>query len=326
MLQDDLVDGWDDPACQRQIAAANWDALHPLAELAHPVITKAAELYGNDPDNDPTPQPIASSSDPKLLKLRFGQWRAAIWLDPDTGVRWLCAAGLAKGGHRDHDDFYEQIADRVHRGHGSDLLPTKPDRDLLRRETATWLLTEWELRIQTAVADCLDALADTGVVSFRISHPTQDTDLALVTATLTVDAPHMEAFQVDIGWRSGHQGSHLGITLIRRILTSIAPSAQEWDRYDWSYSQIVEYGHRARRAAELHHAGDTQELLAHNPGSVSHYVHTPHIARSSVEGQAVRALCGVFLVVTQDHTGKDVCPDCQAQYSLSLPRTDDPAP
>lgn len=325
MLQDDLVDGWDDPACQRQIAAANWDALHPLTELAHPVIAKATELYGSDPDNDPAPQPIASASDPRLLKFRFGQWRAAIWSDPATGVRWLCAAGLAKGGHRDRDDFYEQIADRVHRGHSNDLLPTDHDRTLLRRETAAWLLTEWELRIQSDVADCLVTLADTSVASFQITHPTRNTDLAFVTVTLTVDAPDMEEFQVDIDWQSNQQGSHLGITTVRRVLTSIAPLAQQWDRYRWSYSQIAEYGHHAGRATELQHASASQELLAHDPGSVSHYVHTPHIARSSVEGQAVRALCGVFFVITQDHGGLDVCPDCQAQYNLSSPRTGDPA-
>ncbi|MFC7449705.1 DUF3039 domain-containing protein [Rhodococcus daqingensis] len=324
MLRDDLVDGWDDPACQRRIAAANWDALHPLAELAHPVIAKAAELYGSDPDNDPTPQPIASASDPRLLKFRLGQWRAAIWSDPDTGVRWLCAAGLAKGGHRDRDDFYEQIADRVQRGHGSDLLPTEHDRVLLRRETATWLLTEWELHIQSDVAYCLVDLAETSVASFRIRHPTRNTDLAFVTVKLTVDAPHMEEFQVDIDWRSNHQGSHLGIVLVRRVLTSIAPSAQEWDVHRWSYSQIVEYGHRARRVAELHHTASTQELLAHDPGSVSHYVHTLHIARSSVEGGAIRALCGVFFVVTQDRADKDVCPACQEQIAMTGPGNGDP--
>lgn len=326
MLQHDLVDGWDDPTCQRQIAAENWAALHPLAELAHPVIAKAAELYGSNPDHDPAPQPIASSSDPRLLKFGLGQWRAAIWSDPVTGVRWLCAAGRAKGGHRDRDDFYEQIADRVRRGHGSDLLPTDHDRALLRSETATWLLTEWELQIQSDVADCLVNLADTNVASFRIAHPTQNTELAFVTLTLTIDAPHLEDFQVDIDWKTSQQGSHLGAVMIRRVLTSIAPVAQEWDVHRWSYSQIAEYGHRARRISELQHASVSQELLAHDPGSVSHYVHTPHIAKSSIEGQAVRALCGVFFVVTQDHNGMDVCPHCQEQYILAQPRTGDPMP
>ncbi|MDT9664900.1 hypothetical protein RTZ71_29730 [Rhodococcus qingshengii] len=107
-----------------------------------PVDTQSIELYGTNPDHDPAPQAIASAKEMHLLKVRLGQWRGAIWTDPETGVRWLCAAGLAKGGHGDRDDFYEQIADQVTRGRGNDLLPTVDDQHLLTRETAAWTLTE----------------------------------------------------------------------------------------------------------------------------------------------------------------------------------------
>ncbi|MCJ0949751.1 DUF3039 domain-containing protein (plasmid) [Rhodococcus erythropolis] len=319
VLSVDLGDGWDDPSPQRAIVDRRWSDLHPFAELPHPLIRKASELYGTNPDHDPAPQAIVSAKEMHLLKVRLGQWRGAIWTDPETGVRWLCAAGLAKGGHGDRDDFYEQIADQVTRGRGNDLLPTVDDQYLLTRETAAWILTEWELSIQSKTRKALADLTSAPAVSFEVKHPLRDDTIATVEVTFGSDDPHMEEFVVEIGWNESEQGTDIGWQLIVRVLTSIAPRAQEWDVYGWTYSQIAEIGHRDCRISALSVAEAEERLLPIEQGTVSHYGHTNHLAQSAVEGDAVRALCGVFFVAVQDHVALPVCPECATRHG-QLPR------
>src|SRR5690349_14792747 len=95
LLSEDLPSGWEDPNCTRAIADRHWDRLLPLAELPHPLLRKAAEMYGPDPVHDPAPRPIERLGSFRLQELRNSQWRAGIWIDPETGVRWIVAAGLA---------------------------------------------------------------------------------------------------------------------------------------------------------------------------------------------------------------------------------------
>ncbi len=108
VIEEDLTEGWESPRPRRLLADGQVDALHPLSELPHPVITKATESFGPDKANDNYVGLIAASTRLRLMEIKAGQWRGGIWEDPDTGVHWLVIAGLAKGGHRDHDDFYER--------------------------------------------------------------------------------------------------------------------------------------------------------------------------------------------------------------------------
>ena len=64
--------------------------------------------FGEDPSQD-SPQGIIECTQPSTFyEIRMSQWRGAVWRDPSTGVHWLCAAGLAKGNHKDSDDFYKR--------------------------------------------------------------------------------------------------------------------------------------------------------------------------------------------------------------------------
>lgn len=56
------------------------------------------------------------------------------------------------------------------------------------------------------------------------------------------------------------------------------------------------------------------ELAEFEPGRYSHYAHRTHLAGSTIEGKAVRAICGVFFVPTQDHEALPICANCQEQY------------
>src|ERR1700744_2669991 len=85
-------------------------SLHPLSALPHPIIAKAVSSFGDDPANDNYVGPIASSTKLPLLEIKAGQWRGGVWHDLELDVCWILVAGLAKGGHEDHDDFYNSVA------------------------------------------------------------------------------------------------------------------------------------------------------------------------------------------------------------------------
>jgi Protein of unknown function (DUF3039) len=65
--------------------------------------------------------------------------------------------------------------------------------------------------------------------------------------------------------------------------------------------------------AELHGRG---ELCRSEPGSVSHFAHRRDVAASSIEGRAVRAMCGVFFVLFQDQEEMQVCRECAEIHDL----------
>lgn len=143
VLREDLISGWDSPHPQRHVSAEKFDELHPLSELPHPIISKARESFGNDAADDNYVGPISSTSDIHLLEIKQSQWRGGVWQDANTGVCWLVTAGLAKGGHLDHDDFYQRLRRAVENGGLHHLLPTDADIRLLKRETAARLRTDW---------------------------------------------------------------------------------------------------------------------------------------------------------------------------------------
>jgi hypothetical protein len=111
VLKEDLTSDWASPHPQRHLARGwkSYKDLHPLSELPHPIVTKAAESFGADPADDNYVGPISSSTHIRLLEIKNSQWRGGVWEDTTSGVCWLLVAGLAKGGHEDRDDFYQRI-------------------------------------------------------------------------------------------------------------------------------------------------------------------------------------------------------------------------
>jgi hypothetical protein len=300
------------------LADGNPDALHPLSELPHPIIAKAMESLGPDAATDNYVGLIAASTQLRLMEIKIGQWRGGVWKDPDTGVYWLVVAGLAKGGHRDHDDFYEQVKRENGSGDPKRWLPTAADHRLLKRETAARLITEWELGIQEQILEALRVVQLGGSTQFAIQHPAPANGLlaqiTLVVTEVREDGYDSDEIEAQILPVSSYAGSHLAWQLVVRILISLSPPDQGWDRYRNSYTNIAEPGSWARRVAELESLVAGRELAESEPGRHSHYTHRTHLAGSTIEGKAVRAICGVFFVPTQDHEALPVCPKCREQY------------
>ncbi|MGQ4618099.1 DUF3039 domain-containing protein [Nocardia sp. R7R-8] len=318
MLAEDLFTDWTEPQAMRAVADGMWSHLHPFSELPHPLLRKAAELYGSDPTNDPAPRLIACSGDLRLQELRNSQWRAGLWTDPETGVRWICAAGLAKGGHKDGADFYQRLGAIVERTGGAELLPTELDRRLFKTEKGAWLITRWELRLQHEVAEALGKAGQGAGCQLDFAHPVRSGSIG--TAQLTVAADDgCEELVIEFDLDNEFATSQLGWLLTMRVLVSLSPPVQSWDRYGTSYSTIAEPGHSRTQVQRLRMVSAREELLAQELGKVGHRVHTEHLTAATIDGKASRALCGVFFVPMQDHTGLEECVECAARLAY-LPR------
>jgi hypothetical protein len=112
----------------RALAEGDVGQLHPLSELPHPIIAKAAAAFAHASDVDNFVGSIASSTQLRLFEIKAGKWRGGVWQDAETAVNWLVVAGLAKGEHQDHDDFYVRVK-KANDTHGTDAwMPTDPLR------------------------------------------------------------------------------------------------------------------------------------------------------------------------------------------------------
>lgn len=323
LLRDDLDHDWAEPTALRHLQSGDLEQLCPMASLPHPLIDKAQSLLGSDPNRDGALEPIRCATALGLLELRAGQWRGAVWTDPETHVRWLVAGGLAKGEHQDQDDFYNRL-DRLFRaGRSATLLPTDEDRDLLKLETAFDLVHKWEMDLQGDVQRVLTSLAATngGTYRMEIHHPARANNIATVSIAMTSvedDDYLAEEFVVEVDLRGEFRGTDLGWTMITRVLTCVCPPDQSWDRYGDTMSAIAEPGFARRQASHLARMAKEGQLCRSSPGDVSHWTHRPNLAENTIDGRSVRALCGVFFVPTQDHESLPICPECDSSYRLVL--------
>lgn len=321
LLREDLNSDWESPHPRRYLQTGKLTSLHPLSALPHPILAKAVSSFGDDPADDSFVGPIASSTKLPLLEIKAGQWRGGVWHDRELDVCWLLVAGLAKGGHEDHDDFYQCVARDS--SEPSQWMPTETDIRLLKRERAALLLTEWELAIQRQVLGALREVCTDRETLLVLPHPASRPGL-MATVTMTVAEVRKDGYEadeivVDIVPESRHAGSNLFWQATVRVLTTPNPPQQGWDRYKNSYSNIAEPGHWSDRVTELEELVERGALAETEPGRVAHYSHREHIASSVVEGTAMRALCGVFFVSTQMPDDLPPCPDCADRWS-QLPK------
>ncbi len=305
----ELKDGWPRPGVRRQIEQEHWEELRPLAELNHPILVKAREVMGSDPKQDHPRGRIECTGDLALAEIRSGQWRAGVWTDGE-GVRWVVATGLAKGGHQDDDDLYKVLERVCSTPAGREgLKPTGVDRRLLKSETAAMVMTRWELDVQSVCADLLRVALGKGAHQLPMPDPVPGRPpMAEVRLTFAIE-DGVEDFVVEI-LKPSRAGSALAWKLERRVLVSVAPPYQDWDVAGGIYSAMEAVGHGERQLTTLSDAAARGELLSVDVGQVAHRVHRRHIGGSLVDGVAVRALCGVFFVATQNPEQLAECPHC----------------
>lgn len=227
--------------------------------------------------------------------------------------------GLAKGDHEDRDDFYKRV-ERIEAGRGADSLkPTDIDLRLWRREVVSEALTEWEMRVQGQVAHALSRVQAGGSHRFEVCHPVADrldqgkrnvSVVAIDVAAVRDEDYHYDEVVVTFATTSRWSGSDLEWQLVTRVLISIAPPEQGWDRFQGTYSNLAEPGALASRLRELEGMLDEGSLAESEPGQHAHHAHKRSLTERTVNGRAARALCGAFFVPRQDHENMPICPTC----------------
>ena len=324
VLREDLGDGWPTPFTRRAIEAGDIEAIQPLDALDHPILLKASSSFTDNPADDTYVGSIASVSSSQLLEIKSGQWRAGVLVESD--VCWVVTAGLAKGGHKDRDDFYESLERREKNGTIHSLLPSQEDRDTLKRERASTIITAWQLEVQSLLLDALRFVEHGGVSDISIPSPdpkAADGELfANITLGVTLpqdDYPHEDVtleFSFADRWKSGQLRWHLTM----QALATISPPEDGWDPIGEIYSNLLEPGTLAQRAHEVQALQDRDELARSTPTTHSHYTHRRDLAQRSVDGTAVRTLCGIYFVPRRDPNSLPKCPKCESLHSEFPPQ------
>ncbi len=316
VLRDDLRDGWEGPRAQPGFTGL--DPLLPLSDLPHPIIAKAAESFSSEPVNDLHEGAIRSATRVSLLEIRRGQWRGAVWID-EGGAPWLVAVGLAKGGHADHDGFYEAVKRADESGAVGDWLPTDEDRRQLKREQAAALLPDWELEIPRRTLAALESIATGGEVELTLPHP-RDSTQSFGSATILVERHQdpdyvREDLFVEFSLEDRFRASGLCWTALTRVLIAISPPETSWDRVGDTFSTVEEIGRTTARIEELREITDRGELVRSRPNDRAHYAHRRNLSDAAIDGIAVRSMCGVYFVQTQDWETLEHCEICEERWA-----------
>ncbi len=322
VLQEDLRDGWESSHAPPRAGAEGLDPLSPLSELPHPIIRKAAESFGDKPADDTYVGPIKSSTRINLLEIKTGQWRGGVWIDPDTDVCWLVAAGLAKGGHTDHDDFYQRLKRANESGEIDRWTPTDRRPPAAQAGNRSLLLNDWERDIQRRALEALRSASREATATFALPHPSSPTGRfgeCILTLTQT-DEPgfRYEEFIVEVELANEFRASALGWQATIRVLIAINPPETGWDRVGDTYSTIADVGSLALRLNQLQAITDRGELAQSRPNDRAHYAHRRNLALSTVVGLGVQSMCGIFFVPYQNHESFPRCEVCEERF-LSLP-------
>ncbi|MFT3943676.1 MAG: DUF3039 domain-containing protein [Ancrocorticia sp.] len=323
VIREDLTSGWSTPYFLRMLDKGEVSALHPFPSLPHPLIARAADSFGEEPQEDHHEGPVRSAGKYNLKEIKDGQWRGGVWAQDE--VCWLVVAGLAKGEHKDHDDFYKKV-ERLSDERASEIFrPTEEDIHLWRREVAATKMSEWDLRVQRLMTDLLERALSVGSSRLEIKHPLPEklpnTARLLATVELEVKPirePDYEyddvllTIEVADRWLSSDFAWHF----IIRALTIVNPPEQDWDRFGNDLSTMAEPGVLAKRLTQLRELNSRQELAQSEPGIVAHFVHKPTLTKHSYKGTATQAACGVIFVPRQDHEALPVCPECENRMKL----------
>jgi hypothetical protein len=134
--------------------------------------------------------------------------------------------------------------------------------------------------------------------------------VTLTFAEVRDDDYEADEFMVTMDVSPRWAGSDTAWQAILRVLISICPPEQGWERIENSFSTIAEPGWCLRRLPELRRLASTKQLAESRPGDHAHFAHTRDLSDANVEGRAVRALCGAWFVPCQDHETLPKCNDC----------------
>jgi len=104
------------------------------------------------------------------------------------------------------------------------------------------------------------------------------------------------------------------------ILTTVEPREQRWVSSQVGkgrgYSLTLDGSDIESFFVQLESPGVPGKSI---PGKEAHYTHRARLTDSTVNGEAVKALCGVWFVPRQDHHSLSVCGECEVVKRLLTP-------
>lgn len=312
----DLNTDWD--SATHRAMAENDNVSVPVVDLKHPIVRKAKEDFPADSSgNDVARESISGLTNPVWWKVKIGaRWRGAVWEDPDTGQAWLCAAGYRREG--EGSDFYKAFMGAVQSGGPEQFMPTEADQERLADEQKEDVLERWERALAGQARAAATSLFSEGGGSAEIniiSPQDDETPIATITVELLVedldDDPMLDVV-VSTGCRDFSQLAFVQWAEMV-ALTAIEPHEQSWASLPVggvSTVSLSAYGDEVDQlVASWGRSGPVGEVVM---GDVAHYAHTSRLTQSTVEGRAVRSVCGTWFVPRQDHDVKEQCPYCAA--------------
>ncbi|MEC5151690.1 DUF3039 domain-containing protein [Cryobacterium sp. GrIS_2_6] len=303
--------------------------LPPISRLRHPLIQAFDDQFSGADDASTLREAISAVSDRKWWKQTFSsRWRGAatILIEDGSQTVWLGAAGYHRAGSP--EDFYSWFAGEC-TGNSDAFLPQAEDRALQVVDCKVAQLDAWKAQLHLSVLILLaNALDTSNAGPLKILRPAVELDalmeLSISIETLEEAGEHLTEAILTIVPTERKYANLTGIAT-RTILASIQPETLEWTTaplageatsYRVLVDQAMSAHARQTRSEGVLAAEDLPGVV--RMGTIAHYTPVTGLTEASLEGTAVRAVCGHWFVPMHDHKALLVCLTC-ANVRDSLP-------
>lgn len=341
-LCEDLVDDWgsvaEQRAFQRLRAAAvssgkDSDVALVLEEApttacaSHPLVAGFRASFESDSAGIRR-ESISGLSDPHWWKQKVSRWRGAATDAEVVGVgeAWLCAGGLRAAG--ESRDFYKSFMKGIETAGAERYLPALEDRRVQRVEQKLARVDAWTEQLRVSVLVCISEASEAREsVLLHVPAPSPE-PVAEVLAHLSFEV-HREVGEgeelVELFMQVSDQ-DHARPSLVQLLIDTaqsvVEPVVDAWrvlpgvgTSQIWLTLISVE---TLRNAREVRSSGAVPVRLRESRlrlGVQAHYTQKDGIVSATVEGDAVRGLCGRWFVPTSNPDSLPVCPSCKDEYS-----------
>lgn len=296
-----------------------------LARLGHPLIHAFDDQFSGHDDSDHLRQTISSVKDHTWYKQTYSsRWRGAAVIISDergTETAWLGAAGYHRAGSP--EDFYAKFASNCAAG-SHQFLPQEEDRVLRMIEDKISRMGAWKLQLHlTALALLHTALQNEETpYAIEILGPDKAALLRLEMTVVTSDLQDSNVRELIVEIHpEGWDRINLRDSATRVVCSAIEPQLEAWTdaplegpaTSHWTVltERAISQASAAAESGELHadvRPGDVRL------GTIAHYAPRDNLTRSTVDGEAVRAMCGYWFVPAADHEHLPQCSICHERY------------
>lgn len=301
--------------------------LPTVARAAHPLVSSFYAAFETD-DSGLKRESISGLVEPHWWKQKSSRWRGAATDAAVVGADevWLCAGGLrAKGEAR---DFYKIfMAGVLSRGPGA-YLPEADDRRLQKIEAKVARREAWTEQIRLSVMVCLAQCHETGKP--RTVHVPSPAPASVGDALMhmTIDLDRVEDLTGELTElyltisEQDHSGTSLSAVALDAARSVLEPVSDAWrvlpgrgSDQVWSAllsDDVLDDALECLTLGELPTRRSRSELRL---GVQAHYARRDGMVSATIDGDAIRGLCGTWFVPTTDPHDRPICAVCAKAFS-----------